>query len=235
VELNFRALRADEIDVRIGTVSAKGATFLLYKNARVDMSILDETVGAMNWQRHHTRENANCIVSIWDSEKKEWISKEDTGTESNTEAEKGLASDSFKRACTNWGIGRELYESPFVFIKAETQKKQSGRGYELADPYQFQGIRVKEIEYKEVEKKRVVSKLIIVDKNGNTLYSFGAGTTSNKKPPANKRTSRDELVAYCKEHNIEMTMVASAFDLNRDATEEQFANALKELKNSEVR
>lgn len=235
MELNFRALRADEIDVRIGTVSAKGATFLLYKNARVDMSILDETVGAMNWQRHHTRENANCIVSIWDSEKMEWISKEDTGTESNTEAEKGLASDSFKRACTNWGIGRELYESPFVFIRADTQRKQNGKGYELADPYQFQGIRVKEIEYKEVEKKRVVSKLVIVDKNNNVLYSYGADTITSKVAPIKKRTARDELVAYCKEHDIDMTMVASGFDLNRDATEEQFANALKELKNSEIR
>lgn len=235
MELNFRALRADEIDVRIGTVSAKGATFLLYKNARVDMSILDETVGAMNWQRHHTRENANCIVSIWDSEKMEWISKEDTGTESNTEAEKGLASDSFKRACTNWGIGRELYESPFVFIKTDTQRKQNGKGYELADPYQFQGIRVKEIEYKEVEKKRVVSKLVIVDKNNNVLYSYGADTITSKVAPIKKRTARDELVAYCKEHNIDMTMVASGFDLNRDATEEQFEKALKELKASEIR
>lgn len=235
MELNFRALRADEIDVRIGTVSAKGATFLLYKNARVDMSILDETVGAMNWQRHHTRDNANCIVSIWDSEKMEWISKEDTGTESNTEAEKGLASDSFKRACTNWGIGRELYESPFVFIKTDTQRKQNGKGYELTDPYQFQGIRVKRIEYREVEKKRVVSRLVIVDKNDNVLYSYGTDTITSKIAPIKKRTARDELVAYCKEHDIDMTMVASGFDLNRDATEEQFENALKELMASEVR
>lgn len=238
MELNFRALRADEIDVRVGTVTSSGATFLLYKNARVDMSILDETVGAMNWQRHHLRDNANCVVSLWDSEKCEWISKEDTGTESNTEAEKGLASDSFKRACTNWGIGRELYESPFIFIKAETQRKQSGKGYELKDPYQFQGIRVKDIEYKEVEKKRVVSKLSIVDKGGNEIYSWGySKKTAEKKttPPAKKRTHRDELVEYCKEHDIDMTMVATGFNLDRNATEEQFAKALEELKKSEIR
>lgn len=238
MELNFRALRADEIDVRVGTVTSSGATFLLYKNARVDMSILDETVGAMNWQRHHLRDNANCVVSLWDSEKREWISKEDTGTESNTEAEKGLASDSFKRACTNWGIGRELYESPFIFIKAETQRKQSGKGYELKDPYQFQGIRVKDIEYKEVEKKRVVSKLSIVDKGGNEIYSLGySKKTAEKKttPPAKKRNHRDELVEYCKEHDIDMTMVATGFNLDRNATEEQFAKALEELKKSEIR
>ena len=102
--LNFRLLRADEIDARISTCNRYGVGILLYKDARCDMNILDETVGAENWQRHHSRDNANCTVSIWDDEKKQWVSKEDTGTESNTEAEKGLASDSFKRAGFNWGV-----------------------------------------------------------------------------------------------------------------------------------
>ena len=103
MKLEFRTLRADEIDVRVGSVGNGNATLLLYKDARCDMNILDETVGPMNWERKHLRENANCIVSIYDEDKKSWVSKEDTGTESNTEAEKGLASDSFKRACFNWG------------------------------------------------------------------------------------------------------------------------------------
>ena len=103
MKLEFRTLRADEIDVRVGSVGNGNATLLLYKDARCDMNILDETVGPMNWERKHLRENANCIVSIYDDDKKVWVSKEDTGTESNTEAEKGLASDSFKRACFNWG------------------------------------------------------------------------------------------------------------------------------------
>lgn len=114
----FRKLKADEIDCRIGLIKENGLTLLLYKDARCDMNILDETVGPMNWKREHTRDNKNCIVSIWDEDKAQWISKEDTGTESNTEAEKGLASDSFKRACVNWGIGRELYTAPFIWIKA---------------------------------------------------------------------------------------------------------------------
>lgn len=122
MELKFRALRADEIDVRVAQISEKGAQLLLYKDARCDMNILDEKVGATNWQRQHSRDNANCIVSIWDAEKQQWISKEDTGTESNTEKEKGLASDSFKRACVNWGIGRELYTSPFIWVRAEDVK-----------------------------------------------------------------------------------------------------------------
>ena len=118
----FRTLRADEIDCRIAQIKEnalthkKGLSLLLYKDARCDQNILDEVVGPFNWKREHTRDNRNCVVSIWDSEKNQWVSKEDTGTESNTEREKGLASDSFKRACFNWGIGRELYTAPFVWI-----------------------------------------------------------------------------------------------------------------------
>lgn len=116
--MQFRDLTADDIEVRVQSVKETGCVLLLYKNARCDMNILDETVGCMNWKREHCRDNANCIVSIWDEKKAQWISKEDTGTESNTEAEKGLASDSFKRACFNWGIGRELYTAPFIWIPA---------------------------------------------------------------------------------------------------------------------
>lgn len=127
--MEFRTLKANEIDCRVSTINQKGLSLLLYKDARVDQNILDETVGAMNWQRHHCRDNANCIVSIWDDDKKQWISKEDTGTESYTEKEKGLASDSFKRACFNWGIGRELYSAPSIWISAEKANiVQGGNG-----------------------------------------------------------------------------------------------------------
>lgn len=136
MELKFRPIRADEVDVRIARVLRDGAglQLLFYKDARVDQNILDETVGAMNWQRHHARDNANCIVSIWDEDKKQWVSKEDTGTESNTEAQKGLASDSFKRACFNWGIGRELYTAPSVLLfnnnGSELFKTNGGKCYD---------------------------------------------------------------------------------------------------------
>lgn len=126
--MRFRALRADEVDARISICKQNGISLLLYKDARCDMNILDETVGAFNWQRSHSRENANCTVSIWDKEKQQWISKEDTGTESNTEAEKGLASDSFKRACFNWGIGRELYTAPFIWISPDKLASLQARG-----------------------------------------------------------------------------------------------------------
>jgi hypothetical protein len=124
----FRTLRADEIDCRIAQIKENGLSLLLYKDARCDQNILDETVGPMFWKREHTRDNRNCIVSIWSEELKQWISKEDTGTESNTEKEKGLASDSFKRACFNWGIGRELYTAPFIWIKASDCNIKENRG-----------------------------------------------------------------------------------------------------------
>lgn len=127
----FRNLRADEIDVRINQIASNYCTMLLYKDARCDMNILDETVGAMNWKREHTRDNANCIVSIWDSEKKEWVSKEDTGTESFSEAEKGLASDSFKRSCVNWGIGRELYSAPNIITIPRKDMVPKGKDNEF--------------------------------------------------------------------------------------------------------
>lgn len=128
----FRNLHADEIDVRINQIASNYCTMLLYKDARCDMNILDETVGALNWKREHLRDNANCIVSIYDEDKKEWVSKEDTGTESFSEAEKGLASDSFKRACVNWGIGRELYSSPSIitFPRKDMGKKDNPEFYQ---------------------------------------------------------------------------------------------------------
>lgn len=104
MKLEFRDLKADEIEVRVGQITAKGVTLLLYKNARTDMDILDETVGKMNWQREHKELKGNiyCGISIWDDEKKQWITKWDCGKESVTEAEKGESSDSFKRSGVNW-------------------------------------------------------------------------------------------------------------------------------------
>ena len=128
--IKFRNLKEEEIEVRIQSVKPNGIILLLYKDARCDMGILDETVGAMSWQRKHLRDNKNCIVSIFDDDKKMWIEKEDTGTESNTEQAKGLASDSFKRACFNWGIGRELYTSPSIWVNAEFINITNGKCYD---------------------------------------------------------------------------------------------------------
>jgi hypothetical protein len=113
-----RPLGIDEIDFRVQSVNKGGyATILAYKDARADMTRLDEAVTALGWKREHTNGNANCTVSLYDDKTNQWVSKEDTGSESNAEAAKGLASDSFKRACFNWGIGRELYDYPVISVK----------------------------------------------------------------------------------------------------------------------
>lgn len=160
----FRDLRADEIECRVAQAKANGVSLLLYKDARCDQHILDETVGEMNWQRHHSRENANCVVSIWDEKKQQWISKEDTGTESNTEKEKGLASDSFKRACFNWGIGRELYTAPFIWIKAQdcAELKQDGQRWKCFDTFEVRKIAI--------ENKRIVAIAIKNTKTKKICY-----------------------------------------------------------------
>ena len=183
----IRLLRADEIDCRPQTVKAGGCSLLLYKDARCDMTILDEIYGSLNWKREHTRDNHNCIVSVWNSDIQQWISKEDTGIESNSEAAKGLASDSFKRACVNFGIGRELYTAPFIWIKlssGETYTDSKGRT-QLAVGLKFF---VEEIEYKD----RVITGLTISD--GKTdRFSMHDYSEAEKKLVEAK--TQDELVA----------------------------------------
>lgn len=122
-EIKFRNLNAEEIECRIGTATEKGVSLLLYKTARVDMAILDETLGAFNWKNSYEVVNGNlyCTISIYDREKKEWIEKCDCGTESKTEAEKGEASDAFKRAGFRVGIGRALYTAPFIWVNGATK------------------------------------------------------------------------------------------------------------------
>lgn len=131
----FRDLRADEIEIRVQSVKQNGLILLLYKDARVDMNILDETVGCENWQREHyeCKGNLFCRVGIFierEGEVSRWVWKSDCGTESNTEAQKGEASDSFKRACFNFGIGRELYTSPFIWIPADKCNIENGKCYD---------------------------------------------------------------------------------------------------------
>ena len=133
--MKFRDLRANEIDVRVGQVGDGYCTLLLYKDARVDMDILDETFGVEFWQREHyeCKGNLFCKVGILcptnksEYEQFEWVWKADCGTESNTEKEKGESSDSFKRACVNWGIGRELYTAPLIRVNCATTKNDKGK------------------------------------------------------------------------------------------------------------
>lgn len=168
----FRELREDEIEVRIGSCNAGGVNLLLYKNARVDQSILDETVQPMNWQKGYEVVNGNlfCTVSIWDGEKKMWISKSDVGVESYAEKEKGQASDAFKRACFAWGIGRELYTTGELFVPKEKLKSHKEAGeYQGKKKYAcYDSFYVEKIKYD--EKRNIIALSIVDNDTGKRVY-----------------------------------------------------------------
>ena len=229
----FRLLRASEIDCRISTVSDKGVSLLLYKDARVDQNILDETVGPLNWQRSHSRDNANCTVSIWDNEKKQWISKEDTGKESFTEAEKGLASDSFKRACFNWGIGRELYTAPFIWIssgdcKVSKTGRQDRNGKDIYTCYDR--FRVSRIGY---DNEKNINELVIKDKNGKVVYSMNL-TSDGEAHKDDKLEAKyvNTLFVELKRTGVGIKNLIKNYNVSdiHDLTFEQWKDAMEILK-----
>lgn len=169
----IRLLKPSEIECRIGTIGEKGLTLLLYKDARVDMKILDEVYGPLNWQRTHVMigNHLYCKVSVWDEAKQQWISKMDVGTESYAEKEKGQASDSFKRACVSLGIGRELYKAPFIWVPAgKTHIQKKGERYITYDKFQ-----VREIHYNQ---EREIVGLLICNQEGKLIYEMQAEMTA---------------------------------------------------------
>lgn len=180
----FRNLTADEVECRVATCKESGVSLLLYKDARADMKILDETVGAENWQRKHQVVNGNlfCTVSIWDENKGEWISKEDVGVESYTEKEKGQASDSFKRACVNWGIGRELYTAPFIWIDSNKVKIGSKNG----KPTTYDNFEVRLLEVVD----GTITKLIIENVTQKKMaFTYGEAKPTNTQSEHKKQAN----------------------------------------------
>lgn len=191
--INFRDLRADEIECRIAQVSkeGKGLSLLLYKNARCDMNMLDETVGCENWQRSHyeCKGNLFCSIGIKSSTSDEWIWKSDCGTESNAEAQKGEASDSFKRAGFNWGIGRELYTAPFIWINAtdcNIKQKKDG-SYMCKDKFV--------VSYISIENKKITSLCIVNTTNAKKVFSFGTSQKSSKPTLSDSKLNEIEFLA----------------------------------------
>ena len=166
--MEIRLLRADEIECRIGTINEKGLSLLLYKDARADMKILDETFGVFGWKRTHQSIDGNlyCTVEIWDSEKQSWISKQDVGTVSYTEKEKGQASDSFKRACVSVGIGRELYSAPFIWVSAQKCKIQKRNDKLIC----YDKFSVSEISYN--NDREIIALSIVNGDTGEVVYSM---------------------------------------------------------------
>lgn len=203
-EKTIRLLNENEIDCRVGTCTASGFSILLYKNARVDMQILDEVYGNLNWQREHKEIKGNlyCGVSIWDESKQQWITKWDCGVESNTEKEKGESSDSFKRACFNIGIGRELYTAPFIWIDGRV--KENGRGGYVPS-INMNTVKVSYISY-DIATREII-KLEIRDRSG-VLYSYNMAE-EYQAPAPKKQASKPVNVIKTEDVKKEMAQPKS--------------------------
>lgn len=181
----IRALKADEIEVRVGQVSEKGVSLLLYKDARCDKRILDETFGINGWANCYSEIKGNlyCSIMIYDKTTGMWIRKQDCGVESNAEKEKGEASDAFKRAGFNVGIGRELYTKIFIFVKVPTKTKSNGKGYELVDPYEKWHV----ANIRTNEEKEKIEFLQIADSKNNIVFTYGKPELTSKVPQENQK------------------------------------------------
>lgn len=173
----IRCLKPEEIEIRVQQVTEKGAQLLLYKDSRCDKRILDETFGIFGWKDRYEEVKGNlfCTISIYDDAKQQWIDKCDCGTESFSEKEKGEASDAFKRAGFNVGIGRELYTRIFYFASVPTKKNDKGK-YDLVNKYEK--FTVAEISTNEETEK--IEKIKIADSKGNIVFSYGYPKTSTK-------------------------------------------------------
>lgn len=168
MELQFRDLLADEIELRVGSTNDSGFQLLLYKNARVDMALLDEVVGIGNWQREHIilGNDIYCRLGVWNKELNQWVWKTDAGSSGSIEEEKSKASDSFKRAATNFGLGRCLYTAPFVWINTKDKN-----GKPTGEDKKTCRYSVKTIEYK----NHKISQLVIInDKTKQIVFSYGS-------------------------------------------------------------
>lgn len=231
----IRLLEADEIECRVATINEKGVSLLLFKDARVDQKILDETFTPFGWSRSHQNIEGNlyCTVEIWDEDKQQWVGKQDVGTMSYSEKEKGQASDSFKRACFNWGIGRELYTAPFIWIpesKVAIQKK--GDKYVTTERFN-----VKEISY---NAKREIVSLIITNSQNTVLFSLGANQNSGLKEKLVKGINiwqMQELERELERTGVEITVVLDRYGLQSlsQMTEEIFEMAMKGLQKTKAR
>lgn len=222
--MEFRLLKADEIEVKVKKVLENGAVALLYKTARTDMNLLDEFVGSMFWQADYKeiKENLYCGIGILDKEREEWVWKWDCGTESRDDGEgnekKGEASDAFKRAGFKWGIGRELYTAPkFIFLNVETTESKNDK-YVLKN--KFASFSVKSIEYDGKDIKSVV----IVDDKGKVVY--GKNTEKPETPKA--KSSLSELDLDMQSNGMVHAHVAKYFGVTLDKlTDEMKLKALQ--------
>jgi hypothetical protein len=238
MKLEFRDLRADEIECRVSTVTEKGVSLLLYKDARCDMNILDETVGAENWQNKFYEQKGILFCSLGINTNynnpnlpDRWLWKDDAGTESNTEAEKGNASDARKRSGFAFGLGRELYTSPFVWVKAGDCKivedKRAKNGLTCRDRFTVTDV--------EIKNKKIVKLEIRNDSNGKRVFAWGEKAIVPELEvvtPIKRGDSTleqlDEITAKCELTKTNLTNLLGVYQANAlvELTAKQAKDAL---------
>ncbi len=193
----FRDLTPNDVEVRVAMCRANGLSLLIYKDARVDQQILDETVGQLNWKKSYREVKGNlyCTIEIWDSDKSTWVAKEDCGVESNTEKEKGEASDAQKRAGFAWGIGRELYSSPFIWVNSKdcTIEERSKGIYACRDHFSVSEMII--------ENKKIIDLQIVNDNTGTIVYQM----KKPKSAAAQSSAKKDESVKQIKAKPADQT------------------------------
>ena len=207
----FRNLNADEVELRVSQAGRTKdgrvwAQYLIYKDARVDQRILDESVGADRWQKSYEviEGNLYCTVSIWNEELKTWVGKQDVGVESYTEKEKGQASDAFKRACFNWGIGRELYTAPKdIYIDLLDGEYSEKDGKIIPRNRLFT---VSEM----VVEDGKITKLVIIDNNLNVRYPKSARKSAPKSAPAQEKKPAVKTANVERKHPTESQLDSMA-------------------------
>lgn len=237
---SIRLLRADEIECRVSTINVYGLRLLLYKDARVDQKILDEVFTPFGWQRTHQEINGNlyCTVSVWDSSRQQWISKQDVGTASYSDKEKGQASDSFKRACFNWGIGRELYTAPDIWVPAgrthiREHREKKGH-YVTTDRFAVQSITY--------DRERKISSLVITDQDGKIVFQMHQETSDIKQDrivPSEDHTSiqMELLQRELERTGISLRTVLERYNIQdiRQLTPELLDKALNGLRKTKTK
>lgn len=222
----FRTLKANEIDCRVSQIASNWLTLLLYKDARVDMDILDETLGVMNWKKDYQLIDGQlfCTISIWDKDKEQWISKQDVGVESFSQEEKGRASDAQKRSAVCFGIGRELYSAPFILITPSKEMLAKGKDSEFfcKNPNEEDESKRKydtktrfHVSYIDYDDDRKIKDLEIRDNKGNMRFSQLTKETEkeflktsqeltkliNKVEETDDKFSREKFYEYFKVEN----------------------------------
>lgn len=226
----FRYLKPEEVEVRVGQCSDKGCSLLLYKTSRTDMTMLDEQFGSARWQCDYKSIDGKlycgigvlCVDEEY-PEHKQWVWKWDTGVESNMEAQKGEASDAFKRAGFKWGIGRELYTAPRIWVGPEKCHLKQGNNGRLKC---FDDFRVTEME---VEDGRIV-KLCIANMSMKGQVVYGAASTSKSEKPvsddlkAAQGELNDAIKQFCKKTGSVLKDISAGVQ-KRPEWEEQKSSA----------